>query len=129
MVAEGGGDYPEALEEGLASSLSEPSWRDPAWTLQLVFLVADAPPQIDRQVPVAYPAAIVDAISRGIKVFPIASSESDDQAEVAFREIAAATGRRFVFLSYGAPARRRGGDRHRRRPTTKSCHWMRSWFV
>jgi hypothetical protein len=102
VVAEGGGDYPEALEEGLASALSEPSWRDPASTLQLVFLVADAPPHIDRQVPVAYPAAIVDAISRGIKVFPIASSESDDQAEAAFREIAAATGARFVFLSYGA---------------------------
>jgi hypothetical protein len=102
VVAEGGGDYPEALEEGLASALSEPSWRDPASTVQLVFLVADAPPHIDRQVPVAYPAAIVDAISRGIKVFPIASSESDDQAEAAFREIAAATGARFVFLSYGA---------------------------
>ena len=56
VVAEGGGDYPEALEEGLASALSEPSWRDPASTLQLVFLVADAPPHIDRQVPVAYPA-------------------------------------------------------------------------
>lgn len=102
VVAEGGGDYPEALEEGLASALSEPSWRDPASTLQLVFLVADAPPHIDRQVPVAYPAAVVDAVSRGIKVFPIASSESDDQAEAAFREIAAATGARFVFLSYGA---------------------------
>ena len=102
VVAEGGGDYPEALEEGLASALSEPSWRDPASTLQLMFLVADAPPHIDRQVPVAYPAAVVDAVSRGIKVFPIASSESDDQAEAAFREIAAATGARFVFLSYGA---------------------------
>ena len=102
VVADGGGDYPEALEEGLASALSEPSWRDPASTLQLVFLVADAPPHIDRQVPLTYPAAIVDAISRGIKVFPIASSESDDQAEAAFREIAAGTGARFVFLSYGA---------------------------
>ena len=102
VVADGGGDYPEALEEGLASALSEPSWREPASTLQLVFLVADAPPHIDRQVSVAYPVAIVDAISRGIKVFPIASSESDDQAEAAFREIAAGTGARFVFLSYGA---------------------------
>ena len=102
VVAEGGGDYPEALEEGLASALKEPSWRDPASTLQLVFLVADAPPHVDRQVPVAYPAAIVDAVARGIKVFPIASSESDDQAEAAFREIAVATGARFVFLSYGA---------------------------
>ena len=102
VVADGGGDYPEALEEGLASGLSTPTWRDPASTLQLVFLVGDAPPHLDRQAPVEYPAAIVDAISRGIKVFPIASSESDDQAEAVFRQIAAATGARFVFLSYGA---------------------------
>lgn len=102
VIADGGGDYPEALEEGLAAALSAPSWRDPASTLQLVFLVGDAPPRLDRQVPVAYPAAITDAVARGIKVFPIASSESDDQAEAVFRQIAAATGARFVFLSYGA---------------------------
>jgi hypothetical protein len=102
VVADGGGDYPEALEEGLAEALSGPAWRDPATTLQLMFLVADAPPRLDRQVPVDYPASIRDAVSRGIKVFPIASSESDDQAEMVFRQIALATGARFVFLSYGA---------------------------
>lgn len=102
VVADGGGDYPEAVEEGLASALSEPTWRDPASTLQLVFLVGDAPPRLDRQVPVEYPMAVIDAVARGIKVFPIASSEADDRAEAVFREIAAATGARFVFLSYGA---------------------------
>ena len=102
VVADGGGDYPEAFEEGLASALSTPTWRDPTSTVQLVFLVADAPPHVDRQVPVEYPAAVIDAVARGIKVFPIASSESDDQAEAVFRQIAAATGARFVFLSYGA---------------------------
>ena len=91
VVADGGGDYPEAVEEGLASALSEPAWRDPASTVQLVFLVGDAPPRLDRQVPVEYPTAVVDAVARGIKVFPIASSEADDQAEVVFREIAEAT--------------------------------------
>jgi hypothetical protein len=44
----------------------------------------------------------MDAIARGIKIIPIASSESDDQAEAVFRQIAEATGGRFVFLSYGA---------------------------
>jgi len=37
-----------------------------------------------------------------VKIIPIASSESDDQAEAVFRQIAEATGGRFVFLSYGA---------------------------
>lgn len=102
VVADGGDDYPEALDEGLAEALRAPSWRDPAGTLQLVFLVADAPPQIGRQVATPYPQSIANAIERGLKIFPVASSESDDQAEAVFRQLAQATGSRFVFLSYGA---------------------------
>lgn len=102
VQAGGGGDYPEAMEEGLAEALAKPAWRDPASTVQLMFLVADAPPQIGRKVPTTYVQSIQDAVGRGIKVFPVASSESDDQAEGAFRQVAQATGARFVFLSYGA---------------------------
>ena len=102
VVADGGGDYPEALDEGLADALSQPSWRDPSSTVQLVFLVADAPPQVQRDVQSPYTASIAAAIARGITITPIASSESDDQAEAVFRQIAQATGGRFVFLSYGA---------------------------
>lgn len=102
VVADGGGDYPEALEEGLAEALAAPAWRDPATTIQLVFLVADAPPQLGRQLEQTYDASLREAIARGIKIFPVASSESDDQAEAVFRQLAQATGARFVFLSYGA---------------------------
>ena len=102
VVAEGGGDYPEALDEGLAEALGTPTWRDPSSTVQLVFLVADAPPQVGRQVETSYTQSIAEAISRGIKIIPIASSESDDQAEAVFRQLAAATGARFVFLASGA---------------------------
>ena len=35
-------------------------------------------------------------------IFPIASSASDDAAEVTFRQLAQFTGSRFVFLAYGA---------------------------
>ena len=101
VVADGGGDYPEALDEAFAEAVGEPSWRDPASTLQLMFLVADAPPHVERQV-TGYDESIRAAVGRGIKVFPVASSESDDQAEAVFRQIAQATGARFVFLSYGA---------------------------
>ncbi|HZI44523.1 MAG TPA: VWA domain-containing protein [Ilumatobacter sp.] len=101
VVADGGGDYHEALDEAFAEAVDAPSWRDPATTLQLMFLVADAPPHVERQV-TGYDLTIGSAVSRGIKVFPVASSESDDQAEAVFRQIAQATGARFVFLSYGA---------------------------
>ncbi len=111
VVADGGGDYPEALDEGLAESLAAPAWRDPASTIQLMFLVADAPPQVGRQLQGnGYPESIVDAVARGIKIFPVASSESDDQAEAVFRQVAQATGARFVFLSYGAAGAATGGS-------------------
>ncbi|MFT4773069.1 MAG: hypothetical protein ACI83Y_001485 [Candidatus Azotimanducaceae bacterium] len=102
VVADGGGDYPEALDEGLADALAKPTWRDPAEAIQLIFIVADAPPQVGRQVATPYTDSVVTAIERGIKIFPVASSESDDQAEAVFRQLAQATGAPFVFLSNGA---------------------------
>ena len=110
VVADGGGDYPEALDEGLAEALMLPAWRDPASTVQLVFLVADAPPQVGRQVDQPYDQSIEVAIGRGVKIFPVASSDSDDQAEAVFRQLAQATGARFVFLSYGAGGAATGGS-------------------
>ena len=102
VVADGGGDYAEALDEGLADALTQPTWRDPAGAVQLIFVVADAPPQVGRQVEMPYPDSIREAVGRGIKIFPVASSESDDQAEAVFRQMAQATGAPFVFLSNGA---------------------------
>jgi hypothetical protein len=110
VVADGGGDYPEALDEGLADALAKPSWRDPSDSVQLIFVVADAPPQVDRQVPVPYTDSVRTAVERGIKIFPIASSESDDQAEAVFRQLAQATGAPFVFLSNGAAGAATGGS-------------------
>lgn len=100
VVADGGGDTPEALDEALAAALGEPAWREPATTVQLMFLVADAPPHTDRQVPTPYTQSIADAAARGITIHAIGASNTDDQAEVVFRQLAQATGGRFVFLAY-----------------------------
>ena len=108
VVADGGGDYPEALDEALADALSQPSWRSAADTVQLVFLVADAPPQVQRQVPVPYTESMREAAQRGIKIFPVSSSGTDDQAEFVFRQLAQFTGARYVFLTYGAEGRATG---------------------
>lgn len=101
VTADGGGDYPEALDEALADALAKPEWRNPDTTIQLVFLLADAPPQVDRQVEQPYDVSLRIAAERGIRIYPIASSDSDDQAEYVFRQLAQFTGSRFVFLSYG----------------------------
>ena len=108
VVADGGDDYPEALDEALAEALSRPSWRSASETVQLVFLVADAPPQVLRQVPVPYTDSMREAARRGIKIFPVSSSGTDDQAEFVFRQLAQFTGARYVFLTYGAEGRATG---------------------
>lgn len=102
VAADGGDDYPEALDEGLAAALDEPSWSPAGDALQLIFVVGDAPPQLERQLDQPYTASLLEAMERGIKIFPIASSGTDDVAELVFRQMAQATGARFVFLAYGA---------------------------
>jgi len=108
VVADGGGDYPEALDEALAEALGRPTWRAAGEALQLIFLVADAPPQIGRQVAAPYTASMRRAAARGIKIFPVSSSGTDDQAEFVFRQLAQFTGARYVFLTYGAGGRATG---------------------
>ena len=110
VVADGGGDNPEALDEALAEALGAPSWRPAAQAVQLVFLVADAPPQIARNVPTPYTASMLEAAERGVKIFPVSSSGTDDQAEYVFRQLAQFTGARYVFLTYGAAGRATGGS-------------------
>ena len=72
-------------------------------------LIADAPPQIGRQVAQGYHDTAVLAAGRGVKIFPVAASGTDDQAEYVMRELAFVTGGRFVFLSYGAGGAATGG--------------------
>jgi hypothetical protein len=102
VQADGGGDTPEALDEGIDDALAKPSWRPAGTAIQLVVLIGDAGGHPDRQVDRPYTESMKDAAARGVKILPIAASSSDDQAEVAFRQMAQFTGGRFVFLSYGA---------------------------
>ena len=102
VEADGGGDRPEALEEGLHDVLTGAAWRGDD-TRKLVFLVADAPPHVGGEGP-AYADDLRAAAAEGVKIFPIASSglADDAQGEYVFRQLAQQTMGRFVFLTYGA---------------------------
>ena len=98
--ADGGGDYPEDLNEALSRAVHVPEWRVEE-TVSLIFLVADAPPHLDYGQQNHYAFEMLEAAERGIKIYPIASSGLDEQGEYIFRQLAQVTGGRFIFLTYG----------------------------
>ncbi len=101
VYADGGGDYPEDLNEALSQAVHEPEWRVEE-TVSLIFLVADAPPHLDYGQQNHYAVEMLEAAERGIKIYPIASSGLDSQGEYIFRQLAQTTGGRFIFLTYGS---------------------------
>ena len=100
VVADGGGDDPESLNEAYHVAIREPEWRL-GKAIRLMFLVADAPPHLDYDNDYSYAVEMMEAHRRGIKTFAIASSGLDEQGEYVFRQIAQHTMGRFVFLLYG----------------------------
>ncbi|MCY1074570.1 vWA domain-containing protein [Archangium lansingense] len=101
--AEGGGDYPEAMERGLGA-IHQLSWRT-GNTARLTFLVADAPTHTPH-----YQAFLREANRArlsGIKVYPVAASGVADEAEYLMRLAAQLTLGRYIFLTddsgIGAP--------------------------
>lgn len=102
VYADGGGDTPESLNEALHTALHGVEWRG-GQTIQLIFLIADAPPHLDYPQDYDYAVEMVKAAERGIKIFPIASSGLDDQGEYIFRQLAQYTQGRFIFLTYQGP--------------------------
>ncbi|MXY87561.1 MAG: VWA domain-containing protein [Dehalococcoidia bacterium] len=100
VVADGGDDYPESLNEAFHVAVHEPQWRR-GDAIRLMFLIADAPPHLDYQDDYSYADVMVEANRRGIKTFSIASSGLDAQGEYVFRQIAQHTMGRFLFIVYG----------------------------
>ncbi len=110
LRASGGGDYPESVNEALHSSVHTLAWRPEA--VRMIALIADAPPHLDYG-DYPYDASMVDALARGIQIFPIGASGLDEQGAFIFRQLAQFTGGKFVFLTYaegGDPGSGPGGE-------------------
>ncbi|HEX8624416.1 MAG TPA: vWA domain-containing protein [Allosphingosinicella sp.] len=94
QYAEGGGDYPEAMDLALARAVSQ-DWRPDA--VKSLLLVADAPPH-DENIGKAWRAAEA-ARAKRIQIVPVAASGVGDVAEYVMRAMAAATQSRYIFLT------------------------------
>ena len=99
VYAEGGGDYPESLNEALHKAVNKPDWRD-QHTVRLIFLIADAPPHLDYEQDHSYAKDMERARQMGIKIHTVATSGLDQQGEYVFRQIAQNTLGKFIYLLY-----------------------------
>ncbi len=95
---DGGGDYPEAVDEALEDAVKNHDWDVGA--VKLMFFVLDAPPHSDRQgTPERICENAILAAEQGIRVIPVASSGVDTETELIMRSLAAITGGTYVFLT------------------------------
>jgi len=93
--ANGGGDYPEAMEEGVQKALNA-SWRAENG-VRMMFLVADAPPH-DENIKNMLPI-IEKARKEGIHIYPIGASGVAEKAEYAMRHMALFTQGQYLWLT------------------------------
>lgn len=100
VVADGGDDWPESLNEALHVAVHQPEWRT-GDAIRLMFLIADARPHLDYPDDYSYAVEMIEAHRRGIKIFSIASSGLEPPGEYIFRQIAQHTMGRFIFIVYG----------------------------
>jgi Mg-chelatase subunit ChlD len=64
--AQGGGDFPESVNQALHEAVTKISWSTDKKTLRLIFLVGDAPPHMDYPDDVKYPETCQLAVKKDI---------------------------------------------------------------
>lgn len=105
--ADGGGDYPEAVDEALKMAV-EADWSDDA-TTKILFHVLDAPPHSDKQNKDVYYEAVMTAAEKGIRICPVLCSGAALLTEYLTREAAICTAGTFVFVTNDSGI---GGSHH-----------------
>ena len=101
--ADGGGDGPEAVNQGLQDAIERISWNTQASTYKVVFLVGDAPPHMDYQDDKKYPMTLALAKQRGIVVNTIQCG-TDSETEQPWRNIAALGTGNFLHVEQNGSA-------------------------
>ena len=94
--ADGGGDYPEALNEGLNDAINKIKWSKDA-RARIIFLLMDAPPHDEAKNEMAL--LIRQAAAMGIRIVPVACSGTDKSTEFIMRSMALATNGTYLFLT------------------------------
>lgn len=96
--ANGGGDWPEAVDAALGDAIAEHEWSESA-VARLCFFVLDAPPHEGAEVLADVQGSVEAAADRGVRIVPLAASGVDKSLEFLLRQMAIATGGTYTFLT------------------------------
>jgi hypothetical protein len=96
--ADGGGDFPEAVEEALQAAVHGLAW-SPEARARLLFLVLDAPPHQNPEIIRALQRLTREAAAAGIRIIPVTASGIDKSTEYLMRSLALGTNGTYVFLT------------------------------
>ena len=96
--ADGGGDYPEAVDEGLEVAINDMKWSENART-KIIFLILDAPPHQKPEVLLNMQRLTAKAAAMGIKIVPVTASGTDKSTEYLMRSLALCSNGTYVFLT------------------------------
>jgi hypothetical protein len=80
--AQGGGDGPESVNQALYDAVNRISWSKDESVYKVAFLIGDAPPHMDYNNDVKFPATLERAKQKGIIVNTIQSGQSHSTAPV-----------------------------------------------
>ncbi len=93
--ADGGGDYPEAMDVAMKRALAA-DWKA-GNTARMLFLIADAPPH-DETINQTLQSSRL-AHQKGIRIYPVGASGVADKAEYVMRHMALISNGRYLFLT------------------------------
>jgi von Willebrand factor type A domain-containing protein len=111
LAAEGGGDEPEAVAEGLHAAVHELQWDFAKGTARMIFLVGDAGPQQYRDGR-DWRKVASEAREKGITISVIACSGLSSGGERVFEKIAKMADGQMMHLTYTRVARAADGRRY-----------------
>lgn len=96
--ANGGGDFPEAVDQALNIAVTQGNWSDEVST-KLLIHVLDAPPHTSKENLSLFTKSILEAAKKGIHIIPVASSGIDKWTEYLLRVEALITGGTYTYLT------------------------------
>jgi len=100
IVANGGGDYPESVNEALHVAVNEMNWDLSEGAGRLLFWIADAPPHLDYERDCKYEDVCAQAERRAITINTIACSGLCEPDRRVFQQVANLTGGTADELTY-----------------------------